>query len=183
MTTITKEPVVLEGYQNPFQPSKFGKMGIQAIVDQNIIDELEDERPNMLEWAKGKCKAKRPLTKNEPWEEVSEGKYQVRFSWKPEQAVPFVDSEGTPIEGEIPLYSGSMVKLAFKQKPYTTPDAVGTRLVLQAVQVVTLSSNAGVDMGDMDAKEAANLFGKTNGFKLDDPNIKVEPKEDDTDDF
>ena len=76
-----------------------------------------------------------------------------------------------------------MVKLAFKQKPYTTPDAVGTRLVLQAVQVVTLSSNAGVDMGDMDAKEAANLFGKTNGFKLDDPNIKVEPKEDDTDDF
>ena len=103
MTTITKEPVVLEGYQNPFQPSKFGKMGIQAIVDQNIIDELEDERPNMLEWAKGKCKAKRPLTKNEPWEEVSEGKYQVRFSWKPEQAVPFVDSEGTPIEGEIPL--------------------------------------------------------------------------------
>lgn len=182
MTTITKEPVVLEGYQNPFTPSKFGKCGLMAIVDQEIIDTLEDERPNMIEWAKSKCKAKRPLTRNEPWEQVSEGKYQVKFSWKPEVKVPIVDTEGTAILNEIPLYSGSTVKLAFDQKPYTTPDSVGTRLVLKAVQVITLSGSAGVDIGDLDADQAAEMFGTTKGFKVDDPNVKTNEEDQDEDD-
>ena len=174
MTTITKEPVILEGFQNFFTESKFGKMGIMAIVDQHIVDELEDERPKLLEWAKSKCKAKRPTVRNEPWDEVSKGKYQVKFSWKPDTKVPLVDAEGTPITDEIPLYSGSMVKLAFDQKPYTTPDMVGTRLVLKAVQVITLSSNAGVDVGTLDDDKAAALFGKTEGFKVNDPNINTD---------
>ena len=181
MTTITKEPVVLEGYQNPFTESKFGKMGIQAIVDQDIVDELEDERPKLIEWAKSKCKAKRPTVRNEPWDEVSKGKYQIKFNWKPDTKIPFVDAEGTPITDEIPLYSGSTVKLAFDQKPYTTPDMVGTRLVLKAVQVITLSSSAGVDVGSIDDDTAAELFGKTEGFKVNDPNIHIE--ESNTDDF
>lgn len=171
MTTVTKEPVVLEGYQSFFQESQFGKKGLQAILPQELIDQLEEERPGMLDWAKSKCKAKRPMERNEPWEEVSDGMYQVKFSWKPEIKIPIVDAEGTPIEDEIPLYSGSTVKLAFDQKPYATPDMVGTRLVLKAVQIITLSSSAGVDVGSLNDTSAAALFGKSEGFKVNDPNI------------
>ena len=177
MTTITKEPVVLEGYQNFFEESKFGKLGLQVIVDQKIIDDLEEERPGMIDWAKSKCKAKRPTVRNEPWEEVSDGNFQIKFSWKPDVKVPLVDAEGTPITDKIPLYSGSTVKVAFDQKPYTTPDMVGTRLVLKAVQVITLNSNAGVDVGTIDDSKAAALFGKSEGYIANDPNIHTDEKE------
>lgn len=173
MTThVTKKAVRLEGYQSPFKPSKFGKCGIMAIIDSDMVDVLEEERPGLLEWGKSKMKnAKRATEKFEPWEEVSDGQYQVKFSWPPETPVAIVDSEGTPITNEIPLYNGSLVKLAFRQKPYATADAYGTTLKLQAIQVIQASGSAGVDSGDLDATAAAALFGKTQGFKVDDPNV------------
>lgn len=180
-STIVTEPVVLEGYQNFFKESKFGKRGLQAIVPEQIVDRLEADRVELLKWAKSKHKnPQRASVKVEPWESVSDGKFKVHFNWKPEVIVPIVDSEGTPIREEIPLYSGSMVKLAFIQKPYTTPDSVGTRLVLKAVQVITCAGGAAVDQGDYDETEAAALFGQTKGFKVNDPNVTVTvPEEDD----
>jgi hypothetical protein len=45
------------------------------------------------------------------------------------------------------LYSGSKVKLAFRQKPYILRDGItyGTTLKLVGIQVVALNSSAGVD--------------------------------------
>ena len=57
-----------------------------------------------------------------------------------------VDSEGTPIVDEnMPLYSGSKVKLGFFQKPYILKDGVtyGTSLKLVGVQVVELGGSTG----------------------------------------
>jgi len=113
-TIVTKEPVILEGFQAVMKPSKFG-YSLSAIVDQSMADSLEDDRTESLKWAESKLKnPKRSTLKPEPWEEVAAGQYKVKFSWNEENRPPVVDTEGTQITDEAtPLYSGSKVNLAF----------------------------------------------------------------------
>ena len=186
-TFVTPEPVVLEGYQAVMTPSKFG-YSLGAIVSQDIVDKLEDDRTESLKWAESKLKnPKRSVLKPEPWEEVNEGQYKVKFSWNEDSRPPVVDTEGTLITDErLPIYAGSKVKLALYQKPYILRDGVtyGTSLKLKGIQVVSLSSSAGVDVGDMSTEDVAELFGTTAGFKVSEPNvIAAEPSsvEDDND--
>ena len=164
----TEEPVILEGYQAVMKPSKFG-FSLSAIVGDDVVDQLETDRPTSLAWAESKLKnPKRSTLKPEPWEEVAEGKYKIKFSWKDETKPVIVDTEGTPVTDEnVPVYSGSKVKLAFYQKPYVLKDGVtyGTSLKLVGVQIVSVSSEAGTDVGDMEGTDVAELFGKTKGFK------------------
>ena len=184
-TFVTEQPVILDGYQAVLAPSKYG-YSLAAIVDQDIIDKLEDDRIETLKWAESKLKnPKRSSLKPEPWEEVSDGKYRVKFSWNAETRPPVVDTEGTVITDErTPVYSGSKVKLAFYQKPYVLRDGVtyGTSLKLKGIQIVTVSSSAGVDVGDMNDEDVAALFGTTSGFKVSEPNVvtdeEVEPDSD-----
>lgn len=182
-TFITHEPVVLEGYQAVMQPSKFG-FSLKALVDQDMIDKLEDDRTDSLKWAESKLKnPKRSVLRPEPWEEVSDGQYTVKFGWNEESKPPIVDTEGTPItDTRLPIYSGSKVKIAFFQKPYLLKDGVtyGTSLKLIGVQIVSCNGQAGVDTGDMAPEDVAQLFGKTQGFKADDPNVTTA---NDADDF
>ena len=181
---VTKDPVVLEGYQAVMKPSKFG-YSLSALVDSKLVEVLEDDRVETLKWAESKLKnPKRSTLKPEPWEEVSEGQYKVKFSWNEETRPPVVDSEGTVItDDSTPIYSGSKVKLAFRQKPYILRDGVtyGTSLKLVGIQVVALSGAAGVDTGDLDETEVAALFGQTKGFKAQEPNVT--PATDTDDDF
>jgi hypothetical protein len=185
---VTQQPVVLEGYQAVLKPSKFG-YSLSAIVDEKLIEVLEADRVETLKWAESKLKnPKRSTLKPEPWEEVSEGKYKVKFSWNEETRPPVVDTEGTPItDDSTPIFSGSTVKLAFRQKPYILRDGVtyGTSLKLVGVQVVSLNSAAGVDTGDLGETEVAALFGQTKGFKASEPNVTpaAEPVEDTDEDF
>ena len=186
-TFVTEQPVILEGYQAVMKPSKFG-YSLAAIVSQDIVDKLEDDRPDSLKWAESKLKnPKRSVLKPEPWEEVSAGQYKVKFSWNSETKPAVVDTEGTLITDEnMPIYSGSKVKLAFYQKPYILKDGVtyGTSLKLKGVQVVSLSSSAGVDVGDMSSEDVASLFCSTAGFKVSEPNvIPADPTNEDEDDF
>jgi hypothetical protein len=170
----TAQPVVLEGYQAVLKPSKFG-YSLAALVDQSMVDALEDDRVESLKWAETKLKnPKRSTLKPEPWEEVTEGQYKVKFSWNEESRPPVVDTEGTVIaDDNTPMYAGSRVKLAFYQKPYILRDGVtyGTSLKLVGVQLVSLNTAAGVDTGDMSTEDVAALFGKTEGFKASDPNV------------
>ena len=170
----TEQPVVLEGYQAVMKPSKFG-YSLATTVNQEIVDLLEDDRTETLKWAESKLKnPKRSVLKPEPWEEVADGQYKVKFSYNDETKPPIVDTEATPITDEsTPLYSGSKVKVAFYQKPYILKDGVtyGTSLKLVGVQIVSLNSEAGVDTGDMNAEDVAALFGNTQGFKAGDPNV------------
>ena len=170
----TDKPVTLEGFQAVLAPSKFG-YSLSAVVDKDVIDTLETERAEVLKWAESKLKnPKRSTLKPEPWEEVAKNKYKIKFSWNEENRPPVVDTEGTQITDEkTPLYSGSTVKLGFYQKPYILRDGVtyGSSLKLVGVQVVSVKGNAGVDTGDLDATEVAELFGTTSGFKTSDPNV------------
>lgn len=181
-TFVTPDPVVLEGYQAVMQPSKFG-YSLRAIVDQDMIDKLEDDRINTLKWAESRlANPKRSLLKPEPWEEVSDNAYSVKFNWNEETKPPIVDTEGTAItDTRTPVYSGSHVKIAFYQKPYILKDKItyGTSLKLVGVQVVSCKGQAGVDTGDMAPEDVADLFGKTQGFKISDPNVTPTPEEDD----
>ncbi len=91
----TAKPVTLEGFQAVLAPSKFG-YSLSAIVDSDTVDKLETERADVLKWAESKLKnPKRSTLKPEPWEEVSEGKYKIKFSWNEENRPPVVDTEGT----------------------------------------------------------------------------------------
>ena len=170
----TDQPVILEGYQAVMKPSKFG-YSLATTVPQEIIDLLETDRVETLKWCESKLKnPKRSVCKPEPWEELSEGQYKVKFSWNDTNRPPVVDTEGTPITDEgTPIYSGSKVKVAFYQKPYILKDGVtyGTTLKLVGVQVIALNSEAGIDTGDMNTEDVAALFGNTQGFKASEPNV------------
>jgi len=171
---VTPEPVTLEGFQAVLKPSKFG-YSLKAIVGDELISKLEDEREDCLKWAESKLKnPKRSTLKPTPWEEVSKGKYLIKFSWSDEKRPPVVDTEGTPITNtDTPVYSGSKVKIGFTQKPYILRDGVtyGTSLKLSGVQIVSIQSEVGVDTGDLDEQGAAELFGNTAGFKTSEPNV------------
>ena len=170
----TDKPVTLEGFQAVLAPSKFG-YSLAAVVGEDIISVLEEERTDVLKWAESKLKnPKRSTLKPEPWEEVSEGKYKIRFSWNEENKPPVVDTEGSPVQDKkTPLYGGSTVKLGFYQKPYILRDGVtyGSSLKLVGVQVVSVKADAGVDTGDLDHSAVADLFGETKGFKASVPNV------------
>jgi hypothetical protein len=171
---VTQQPVTLEGYQAVLKPSKFG-YSLSALVDSKLVERLEQDRVETLKWAESKLKnPKRSTLKPEPWEEVSDDTFKVKFSWNEDTRPPVVDSEGTPITDDTtPLYSGSQVKLAFKQKPYILRDGVtyGTSLKLVGIQVIALNGAAGIDRGDLSDVEVAALFGQTAGFKAGEPNV------------
>ena len=179
----TNEPVVLEGFQCIMKPSeKYGNYSLSAIVDAEMISALEADRKECLNWAASKLKnPKRSTLKLEPWEEVSEGKYKVKFSWKEETKPPVVDAEGMPVTNvDIPLYSGSMVKVAFYQKPYIiSGDTYGTSLKLVGVQVISTGGEAGVSGVEMDTESVAELFGKTEGYTAESDLVIPDGEEED----
>ena len=189
-THVTTEPVTLDGFQAVLKPGEWGYK-LSALVQEDLISTLEEERESALEWARSKAKnPKRVTVKPEPWEELDnqKGTYHLRFSWRDgDKIIPVVvDTEGTQIKDtDTPVYSGSKVKLAFFQKPYVLPSGdIGTSLKLKAVQVVSLNSGAGVvDNGDMTAEDASELFGKSSGFKVEDPNVNAAPCSVEEDDF
>ena len=189
-TYVTPQPVTLDGFQAVLKPGEWGYK-LSALVQEDLISTLEEERESALEWARSKAKnPKRVTVKPEPWEELDnqKGTYHLRFSWRDgDKIIPVVvDTEGTQIKDtDTPVYSGSKVKLAFFQKPYVLPSGdIGTSLKLKAVQVVSLNSGAGVvDNGDMTAEDASELFGKSSGFKVEDPNVDAAPCSVEEDDF
>ena len=170
----TDTPVTLEGYQAVLAPSKFG-YSLATVIDEDMISRLEEDRAETLKWAESKLKnPKRSVLKPEPWEEVAEGKYKIKFSWNEEMKPPIVDTEGAPVtDTTTPVYSGSRVKVAFYQKPYILKDGVtyGTSLKLVGVQLVSLQSSAGVDTGDLSTDSVADLFGTTEGYKVGSPSV------------
>ena len=163
------DTVTLEGFQAILEPGKFG-YSLSAVVGDELIDELETERSEVLKWAESKLKnPKRATLKPTPWEEVAKGKHKIKFSWGEDKRPPVVDTEGSPVtDSKTPLYGGSTVKLGFYQKPYILRDGVtyGSSLKLVGVQVIELNKEAaGVDSGELNETEVANLFGKADGFK------------------
>ena len=156
------------------KPSKFG-YSLKAIVGEDIISKLETEREDCLKWAESKLKnPKRSVLKPTPWEEVSDGKYLIKFSWSEDKKPPVVDTEGTPIGTNLHLYIQAVKLNLDLHKNHTYSgmrSTYGTSLKLSGVQIVSIQSEVGVDTGDLDEAGAAELFGNTAGFKTSEPNV------------
>lgn len=167
----TAEPVVLDGFQAIFKPSEYGYTLNAILTDSTLIDALDEERATLLEGVKAKLKnQKRAVLKPEPWEEVAEGQYKIKFGWDAKSKPTVIDSEGTLItDDSLPVYSGSKVRLAFIQKGYVLKDGItyGTSVKLSGVQIISLASNPGV--AKLSESEASDLFGTyEGGFSADD---------------
>ena len=103
-----KEPVMLQGFQAVTKPSKFGYT-LQAVIDDQLIRQLEVDRTDGLKWAESKLKnPKRSTLRHEPWEEVAENLYKVKFAWGEDNKPPIVDMDGTPVDEETPIYEGAL---------------------------------------------------------------------------
>ena len=177
---IKDKTFTLEGFQSPFKPGQYGTCGIVVVVDKETVDKLEEERDRLIEYkiSKQKDPAQWVPARATKWVNVSKDRYKMNLTWKPNERPPFVDTEGTLITDEIPLYSGSRVKIAFDH--YAYPDnvnkAINTTCKLTKLQVISCSSGAGVDGGDAD-------FGTTEGFKIGAPNVTPTAEVDTNDDF
>lgn len=169
---VIDTPVVLEGYQAILKPSKFGYSMVIQIEDEELIQRLDAKREELLQQTLNSPKiknAKRAILKPEPWEEVAAGLYSLKFSWKDESKPVIVDSEGVAVTNKnLPVYSGSTVKVAFDLRPYILKDGLtyGTSVKAAAIQLITVSST-----GDaaLTAGQAADVFGAfEGGFKAAD---------------
>ena len=61
MTTyVTKEPVLLDGFQAVLKPGEWGYK-LAAVLPESIVKDLEEERESALEWARSKAKNPKEL--------------------------------------------------------------------------------------------------------------------------
>lgn len=181
----TPEPVVLDGFQAILKPSEYGFTLNAILTDSALIEALDEERATILDGLKAKLKnPKRAVLKPEPWEEVAEDKFKIKFGWDAKSKPTVIDSEGTLVTDErLPVYSGSTVRLAFTQKGYILKDGItyGTSVKLSGVQIISLSSTPGVPK--LSESEATDLFGTyEGGFSSDEiPPAELGDEEEETD--
>ena len=141
---VTKDPVTLEGYQAILKPSKFG-YSLKAVVGSDVVEALEEERADCLKWAESKLKnPKRSTCRPEPWEEVADGKYIIKFSWAEDKRPPVVDTEGTPITNVDTQYMKGQ-RLLYPKAYILVMALPMVHLKLSGVQIV--QTGAGVDTG------------------------------------
>lgn len=165
---MTKEPVLLDGNQAVLKPSKFG-YSLSCLIGKKLVKDLEEDRIVALKWVEEKLKEKKKCAlKPEPWEKVIEGSYKIKFSWNGQTKPAIMDSALEEITNQdLPLFSGSKVKLMFYQKPYfLLGDGItyGTSLKLLGVQVVALPVSHKAKEREPDFASVAEGFGVCEGF-------------------
>ena len=86
----------------------------------------------------------------------------MKFSWNEDNQPVVYDTNNNKIDDEnLPLYSGAVVRLVFKQKPYILKDDVtyGTSLKLSGVQVISLNgAGGGLDTSELTDEDVLNCF-------------------------
>jgi len=159
---VTKEPVVLDGFQAILKPSEYG-FGAQIAVGQELIDQLIADREKLLSDLTSKVdakKLKRMVLKPVPWEDIAEGTYRLKFSWDAKKKPVVIDSMGTVLDDpSIKLYNGSLVKASFYQKGYQMPDSYGSTLKILGLQVIEISDGS----PRLSADNAMDMFGTHGG--------------------
>jgi hypothetical protein len=187
-TTIhkTAEPVTLEGFQAVLKPSEYGYTLQCVITDEDMINTLEAERKELLEYQE-KTKVKNPkrATLNAtPWEELETGGYKLKFSWDSKRLPTIVDAMGTIIDDErVRVYSGTKVKIAFSQYGYTLPNGstYGSKCQLHGCQIISLATGKAEQVTSDDV---VALFGTSEGgFTIDSLEEPAVLDDTSTDDF
>jgi|TARA_Y100000289_G_scaffold4821_1_gene4428 hypothetical protein len=168
----------LEGFINVFEDSgKFNNRTFGYKFDADTLAQAEADREELLRWAKSKATG-RTQEALSPWDETGFCKYTYgegdgSRKGKPEPV--FVDSDGEVIERNIlrDVRKGTKVRLIVQQKPYAMGPNIGTSLRVLGVQIIELATgNGAVDSGDLSVEDVNELFGKADGFKASDPQVR-----------
>ena len=164
----------LQGFINVYEDSgKFNNRTFAYEIPEAIVKQIESDRVELLEWARTKATG-RVQEALEPWSEENVAKFTYGGETKKPEPI-FVDTEGTPIDRAVlkDIRKGSTVKLIVQQKPYAMPQKIGTSLRVLGVQVIELvTGNGAADSGDLSVADVAELFGKAEGFKQSDPQVR-----------
>jgi hypothetical protein len=159
---VTKEPVVLDGFQAILKPAEYG-FGVQVAVGKEMFDQLVADREKLMADLVFKIdpkKLKRMVVKPEPWEEIAEDTFRLKFSWDAKKKPVIIDSVGTVLDDpSIKIYNGSLVKVSFYQKGYMMPDSYGTSIKILGLQVIEASDGS----PRLNADNALDVFGTHEG--------------------
>ena len=178
-----EEGVTLDGFNAIMKPGEYGHVAQAIINDAELQERIEKNAEDKIAWVSQKAKNPNRASRNKlPWRDTPDG-LLYKFSWNADDDQPVVyDSEGTTITDRA--FRFMKVRLSswrFRLKPCCLPgDTLGVKLVLEAIQVISVKAKAGIDAGDMGDKELSEVFGKTKGFKYEQPNVT--PSVDDEDD-
>ena len=163
----------LEGFINVGEPSgKYNNCCFSFRLPDSVLQEAEKDREELLAWVETKVTGR--LSTNVPkWDE--EGLVKYSFDGDTGRARPvFVDSNGDPLDLSVlkTIAKGTKVKIICQQVPYTKP-AKGTTLKVLGVQVIELQTmNGASDSGSLSTEDVVSMFGTTEGFKANEPQVK-----------
>jgi hypothetical protein len=163
----------LEGYINALKPSgKFNNCSISFRIPGELLPEFEEQHERCLAWGANKLGNKRHEKALPKWDE--EGFVKFSYGGDSNQPMfPWIDTDGTPIDLDTPIWKGTVVKLIVDLKPYVFGQKAGSSLKVRGAQIIKLvSSGGGSDSGDLETEDVAALFGKSDGFKASSPNYK-----------
>tara|TARA_Y100001963_G_scaffold156333_1_gene249649 strand:- start:2772 stop:3347 length:576 start_codon:yes stop_codon:yes gene_type:complete len=169
---------ILEEFVNVYEPSgKFNNCGFAFKLDDNTLTQAEQDREELLKWAKSKVDNPKRMALNPPkWDESGLVKYSYLGDTRRPEPI-FVDTNGDPVEKSVlkNVRRGTKVKLIVQQTPYTKP-SLGTTLKVLGVQIIELSTGSGaVDSGDLSVDDVNQIFGTTEGYKQSSPSVRKEP--------
>lgn len=168
----------LEGYINVYEDSgKFNNRTFGYKFDAETLAQAETDREELLKWARSKASG-RVQEALSPWDEEGLCKYTYgegdgSRKGKPEPI--FVDTDGEVIDRAVlkDVRRGTKVRLIVQQKPYSMGPNIGTSLRVLGVQIIELNTgNGAVDSGDLSVDDVNELFGKVDGFKASDPQVR-----------
>ena len=134
---IAIENIKLDGYQAITKPSP--KYGSHTLVGEvtGVVPGLAEAIDSALEWCSKTLQGKnqRAGTKRAPT--IEAGKLKV--NWKPEQCpgLKIVDGAKQPIDPRTPIYSGAVINLVVRVKPWIMPNGdYGCSLRPEVIQVL-----------------------------------------------
>jgi hypothetical protein len=174
----------LEGFVQVFEDSgKFNNRAFSFKLPADVVDQAEQDRTELLEWAKSKTPNPRRCEVALPkWDDEGLVKYSYGGETKRPEPV-FVDTNGDPIDRGVlkDIRKGTKVRLIVQQSPYAFGSKVGTKFKVLGVQIVELVTHGGAaDSGDLSVDDIAGLFGKVEGFKGDEPAVRKADTEETT---
>ena len=156
----------LEGFVQVFEDSgKFNNRCFSFKMPANVIEQAEQDRTELLDWAKSKTpNPKRCEVALPKWDDGGLVKYSYGG-----------DTKRHPIDRGVlkDVRKGTKVRLIVQQSPYAFGAKVGTKFKVLGVQIVELVTHGGAaDSGDLSVDDIAGLFGKVEGFKGDEPAVR-----------
>jgi hypothetical protein len=167
MSRFTFE-TTLEGFINVGEPSgKFNNCTFSFRIPPNLLEPIETDRHEALEWAKTKlANPKRCEVALPKWDEDGLVKYSYAGPESRNPVPIFVDAEGTVLSPEIraSIRKGTKARVIVNQVGYPFGQKVGTKFHVLGVQILELNSGAVTDSGELSEAEVIALFQKSAGF-------------------